>query len=79
MSKDVQVRLEDCDDVVCSEKDCENGLFIQAFMLKRVPGLMISQPKDKIVNVAKRVCTVCGTVYDPADQPKKENKIEIVK
>ncbi len=78
MDNNVKVDLAKCDDIECV---CGNRLFVQAFTLKRVPGLMIAQTKDKIVNVSQMVCTGCSTIYDPtkgAEPIKEKKKIEIV-
>lgn len=65
---EVQVDLSKCDDVIC---ECGNGLFVQCFTLKRIPGLLIAQKQDKIVNTAQMVCSSCGVMYVPNTEPKK--------
>lgn len=78
MSKQqIQVDLAKCDDVNC---ECGNGLFMQGFTLKRVPGLLIGQPKDTYVNVDQLVCTSCMKLFvPPENREKTKPKIEVVK
>ena len=69
MANEVNVDLNKCDDIVC---ECGNALFVQCFTLKRIPGLLIAQTKDKIVNVAQMVCSSCGALYQaPEIKPEK--------
>ncbi len=78
MDKNIQVDLSKCDDVNC---ECGNGLFMRGFTLKRVPGLLIGQPKDNYVPVNELVCTSCMKLFVPPDNKEETNpisKIEIV-
>lgn len=65
---EVNIDLNKCADVICK---CGSGLFVQCFTLKRLPGLLIAQNQDKIVNVAQMVCSSCGEMYVPEVKKKK--------
>ena len=56
--QNVNVDISDCKDVVCSNCDCP--LFVDAFMAKRVPGLLIGAPEDQPgFGTIGKVCLKC--------------------
>ncbi len=73
-NKQIQIDLSKCDDVNC---ECGNGLFMQGFTLKRVPGLLIGKPNDDYVPVKQLVCTSCMQLFVQPDNKKKSFKDQI--
>lgn len=66
--KPINIDLSKCDDVNC---ECGNGLFMQGFTLKRIPGLLIGKPTDTYKTINQLVCTSCLKMFKPPDKPKK--------
>jgi len=72
MENNIKVDLNKCDDALC---ECGNGLFIQGFTLKRVPGIMMAKTKDTYVNVNQMVCASCLKIFIPEDQRGSAMKV----
>mgnify|MGYP001384466569 FL=1 len=58
----VKVSLSDAETIKC--KDCNNYLWIQSFILKKISALVSPSGKDALVPVQVYSCGACGKVAE---------------
>ena len=74
MNKQVNINLADCKDITC---DCGCGFFAQAFIIKRIPGVMVGSTTDVEHIVQILVCAKCGTPRFPW-VPEEQKKSPLI-
>jgi DNA-directed RNA polymerase subunit RPC12/RpoP len=68
-----RLEISETDEVKCS--NCDNNVFEQRFMLRKVSRMVIGGDKDMIINITSYKCDKCGTLLEDTipDELKKSN------
>ena len=64
--KQVQVDLEDAETMTCQK--CENKIFIQGYVIKKISAIMSPTGKEVIAPIQVFNCGNCGTMLPLSDE-----------
>ena len=73
----VQLDLSQAETILCEQ--CQNGLFLASFFLKRISALVSPTGKEAIIPIQVYSCGNCGPINDALeDEMEEEYVIRII-